>query len=662
MATELTLDSNFDNIYNSICNYEEFIKVVNETIINKLDINIILKNLLKSSNEYIIKIISFLVNFDGILDKINNSNLKNDIINKLIKENNLSFLQQLNKLGLYNTDNNILYYISLINYNQEFYKPLENYLFDNVEHYTKISIIIDNLCHKYRDLLCIKIIQNCSLEQLNRCNNDYIYCKDAPEYFILMYKLLSSNSINLIQELIKKGVDINYITPISKNTILHHLCIKSTEGLKLIMPSFKLDINIKNSKGETILYNYCKYSYCYLYSFENICEYLQNLGADINTFDNDGTTLLYCLDKRHPNLTAYNMVINFLLKNDCSVFKYNNNHTQFIKIYKKNNKLYYQKIKLENSTEEVFNDNNKLLIHSIKYNDLTLFNMVVNPSIVNNVNKKGLTPLYYAYINKRYKLFKLLIKNGANINVTNLLGQNLLFEINDYNKSSLKKFDNYQLLVSNGININQIDSNGDSILLYLSKVQRKYFGQYKYTKNKLYIPIIKFLIEHGADVNISDKDGNNILYYFYNDLNFMNYLIEHNINLNHINNNGDNILMYIVKKGLTEKINYDNNMIICNDDELKVYISRLPKCYELICKIIKFNNKNIIYIKYDNLFVLKYCILKGVDYKAINNDGDNVLISAAKNNNIDIVNFFLSINIDKTFINKEGHTYNYYLK
>ena len=201
---ELALKSNFDNIYEIIYNYDEFIKLVNDSNINELDINYILKILLDYSNDYIIKLISFLVNFEGILDKINNSELKDDIINKSIKEINLSFLQQLNKLGLYNTDKNVFYLINLIEQNQETNKLLENYLFNNIEHCLKISTIFNKLSFINRYNLCLQLINNCTLEQLNKCNNDYLYCKDAPEYFNLIHNLLIENKINLLKIILIK--------------------------------------------------------------------------------------------------------------------------------------------------------------------------------------------------------------------------------------------------------------------------------------------------------------------------------------------------------------------------------------------------------------------------------------------------------------------------
>ena len=662
----------YSYIYNSIYKYDYFITLINKDNVNNLDIEFILQSLLEKeySNNYIIKIITFLTKFDGVIDKINNSKIKIEIINKFIKKNNLLSLQQLNNLGIYNVDENIKCLIKLIEKKYEINKLLEDYLFEDVSHYIKISSIINDFRYKDKEELCKKIIKNCSLEQLNKCNSDYYFANDTPDYFQLIHYLLSDNRIELIKEVIKKGININYITPISKNTILHHMLLNSIDGLKILIPLFKIDINFKNAKGETILYTYTKHAYSYLHCYIKICNYLRSLGADIYTYNNEGKTLLYLLDKMKTNGVYYKKTLNYLIDNGRNVYKYNNDHTQYIKINKKDDgQIYYEKIK-END-DEVFIDNNVLLIHSIIHNDKALFRISVHPSIVNNIDKNGLSPLYYAYINKRFELFDLLIQNGADINITNSLGQNLLYEVNAYYKSDLKKMDNilkkYKFLINKGINVNHIDNNGNTPILYLAKAQINYkssckkFKNTEIIKNKLFLPIIELLIDNGADVNISDKDGNTILYYFYNNLSFIKKLIDHNIDLNHINNNGENILFYIINKGLPEKIKYITNTITCNDEELETIKTRLPEYYERICKIMTCNNINIIYIKYDPLFIIKYLIIKGAKFDIINNEGDNILICAAKNKNEELINLFLSIGIIKDFVNKEGLTYDYYL-
>ena len=618
------------------------------------------------SNDYIIKIITFLIKFDGIIDKINNSQIKIEIINKFIKENNLSLIQQLNKLGIYNVDENAICLIKLIEQKQEINKELEDYLFEDVSHYDRISLIILRFRFKNKEELCKNIIRKCSLEQLNKCNSDYYYfADDTPEYFQIVHNLLSDNRIELLKEVINKGIDINYITPISKNTILHHMLLYTTEGLKLLIPLFKIDINFKNTKGETILYSYTKHAYSYLHNYEEICNYLRSLGADIKTYNNKGQTLLYLIYKMTTNETYYKKASSYLMNIGCNIYKYNNDHTQYIKLIKKDDgKLYYEKIK-ENSPDEAFIDNNKLLNHSIIHNNKALFSICVHPSIVNNVDEKGFTPLYYAYINNRFEIFDLLIQNGANINITNSLGQNLLYIVNVYYKSDFKKIDKildkYQFLINKGININNIDNNSDTPILYLAKAQITYRNKTKIIKTKLLIPIINFLIEKGANINIPDKDGNTILYYCYNDLVLINKLIEYHIDLNQVNSNGDNILFYIINKGLPYIKNIINT-IICNDDELEIYKSNIPKYSDQICKIMTCNGKNIIYIKYDQLFIIKYLIIKGVKFDIINNDCDNILICAAKNNNKELINLFLSLGLIKDFVNKDRFTYEYYLK
>ena len=110
-----------------------------------------------------------------------------------------------------------------------------------------------------------------------------------------------------------------------------------------------------------------------------------------------------------------------------------------------------------------------------------------------------------------------------------------------------------------------------------------------------------------------------------------------------------------------QKNKYITNTIICNDEELEIIKTSLQENYEQICKIMICNNRNIIYIKYEPLFIIKYLIIKGVKFDIINNEGNNILICTAKNKNKVLINLFLSIKLIKYFVNKKGFTYDYYL-
>ena len=100
---------------------------------------------------------------------------------------------------------------------------------------------------------------------------------------------------------------------------------------------------------------------------------------------------------------------------------------------------------------------------------------------------------YYSLINASkngdLEKVKLLIENGANIEVKDNNGDTALILASYYRRLEIVKY-----LVEKGANINATNDNGWTSLMYASK-----YGE---------LETIKYLLENGADVNIKNKNGN----------------------------------------------------------------------------------------------------------------------------------------------------------
>ncbi|MBK1989471.1 ankyrin repeat domain-containing protein [Sphaerospermopsis aphanizomenoides BCCUSP55] len=119
-------------------------------------------------------------------------------------------------------------------------------------------------------------------------------------------------------------------------------------------------------------------------------------------------------------------------------------------------------------------------------------------------------------------------------------------------------------LIANGYNaedLNQRGENGDTALM-------------KATRQGV-LPVVKELIDAGADINATNNDHNNALWFacFGNHYDLINLLLEANIDINNQNDNGATVLMYGASAGKTEVVRlllqHNPNMNLQNLDDYK---------------------------------------------------------------------------------------------
>ena len=115
--------------------------------------------------------------------------------------------------------------------------------------------------------------------------------------------------------------------------------------------------------------------------------------------------------------------------------------------------------------------------------------VIIVMNCINAKNGYGYTALIDASKNGDLEKVKLLIENGANIEVKDNNGDTALILASYYRYLEI-----IQYLVEKGANINATNDNGWTSLMYASK-----YGE---------LETIKYLLENGADVNIKNKNGN----------------------------------------------------------------------------------------------------------------------------------------------------------
>ncbi len=126
-----------------------------------------------------------------------------------------------------------------------------------------------------------------------------------------------------------------------------------------------------------------------------------------------------------------------------------------------------------------------------------------------NEQEKGmlLTPLFMAVMQGKVEAVKLLLKYGANVNSLDIYGKSPLFYIGEPSPVESANPENLllitHLLIENGIDITICDKTGNQALWMIV------FNSTDGDERKL--PIVKYLIEKGADPNHKNNSNNSPL-------------------------------------------------------------------------------------------------------------------------------------------------------
>ena len=119
----------------------------------------------------------------------------------------------------------------------------------------------------------------------------------------------------------------------------------------------------------------------------------------------------------------------------------------------------------------------------------------------------GRTALIYAVNGGHVETVKLLIENGADVNVRDCFDMNLLMYLYDNIHANTPSPTDEEiiaiaeLLIENGVDVNATDKYGQTVLKYAVNYKAKNYEA------------ISFLIENGADVNAIDESGQTVLDY-----------------------------------------------------------------------------------------------------------------------------------------------------
>jgi len=308
---------------------------------------------------------------------------------------------------------------------------------------------------------------------------------------IPIHRAIEQNMIEILSELIKNGADVNaesldQFTPLVRAVMKGHLqCAE-------ILIDHNSNLEQKVESSQTLLHLVAKHGKVDTSSFLTT---LINHRIDVNAEDVNANTPLH--------LAKSSDTVQILIANGANVKAKNNKNETAMHVF----------------TKKHHNNANK-----------SIESLINAGADVNVIDEKGITPLFYAsdpkskailikngskaiVQTKKNRLHELMLYHGRDITLT----KTYIEEGDDVNCKDdkgntplyyAKNIYNVMLLIKKGANVNEKNNKGRVAL-------HQAVNLWQWKKRKLMQPtqlanlesIIKFLIENGADVNLTDCDG-----------------------------------------------------------------------------------------------------------------------------------------------------------
>ena len=233
--------------------------------------------------------------------------------------------------------------------------------------------------------------------------------------------------------------------------------------------------------------------------------------------------------------------------------------------------------------------------------------------------------------------------------------------INECNKKNINIYI-IKFLVEHGADVNKKSYNGATSIFYACKMANE--------------AVVKYLVEHGADLNKTNHDGNTPLFIACLSGNeaIVKYLVEHGADINKENMTGNTPLFKACLSGNEAVVNY--LVELGADVNKKSYNGTTPLFYacsngnnEAVVKYLVEHganiNKDINYYEETPLFkacesgnvaIVKYLVEHGADINKVNNNDETPLFNACKYRNESVVNYLIEIGADINKMNIFGET------
>jgi ankyrin repeat protein len=400
-------------------------------------------------------------------------------------------------------------------------------------------------------------------------------------------------------------------------SFLHYAVLKSDLESISILINKGINIEAQDSNGNTALY------LAILNNRQDIISALIDYGADIDK-------IYYEKISRSLRLSRGGAFFKSKFKEEGKFFEKLQDEEFCEKL--KNGKLEqedFEKLKIKIN----FTHMNKTILHyAVEKGDLILIKRLIemgaNPNI--NSDKQEISPLNIAIENKRDDIIRYLIQTNSDIKIINKKSQKSLL----HHSASSGNIELTRYLIEQGLDINLKDSSGKTPLHYAVISGN--------------IEIVRLLLESNTkiDVNAKDRDGRSALHHavrLKNDdvmCDIINLLLSANINPKLFNNSGYCALHEAVLNQNVEAI----ELLANNPENTKIVDKRGLNSLHLISK----NNLNE-----KSLEIIKLLQNSGIDIDAGDENGNPVIVSAIKNNQIELVKTLIDLNAKTDFLKEK---------
>ncbi len=387
-----------------------------------------------------------------------------------------------------------------------------------------------------------------------------------------------------------KSLDLDIYDNNNNYLIQYIVMYNAFNILKFILEHRNIRLDIIDTDGRNLLYYPIKYDYYDI--LKMIIEYdSKNIGVSIlDVRDNMGYSGFH-YSIIFNNIKAFNLLYSSTIIN--TVDSKNNNIYMICLQYKRGNiliSILENEIKKNHNINHFINNNGESILQSaVNYDDMKVVNYILNNTdflvqIINNQeNEYGLSILHQCIVLHYNEIVIKLIKNGANINLSDFLGNTPL----------------HYAVIEKNYNILEYMINNNDLL-------------YSETNMNGNTPLHLLIEEDIINLTIIDK-----MKYQYDMYSILLKMIK-NTNLNIMNNYGNTILHYIVKKNLWTLsevkdilINHNLNIFIVNKEDESPF--SLNKTDEFINIVIDSYYNTLIKIKDNDKLIEpweKYCSMK----------------------------------------------------
>ncbi|MDR1485491.1 MAG: ankyrin repeat domain-containing protein [Planctomycetaceae bacterium] len=294
--------------------------------------------------------------------------------------------------------------------------------------------------------------------------------KDYQHYEPLHLAFTQSGGIGIAKILIENGANLNSRCKWSEQTPFHHAVASPYTNLDDLHYLYRksANINATDSSNQTAVHFAAKSN-----NDVNVIKYLIGTGGNVKAVDKKNQTPLHLAAANNKNLD----ILKYLIEKDSA------------------------SVNAKDTSGET------PLFAAIRAKNFDVVKLLVDSGANINVSNThyGHTPLMLAVsFQCDIEVIKYLIDKGADVNAKDKDGQDVLFLELNKSGSSQRYTDPkiVKLLVDSKVKLNEQDKNGLTPIVFL-------LTRYNFRRETR--ELTRYLIEHGADVNIKDKNNLSLL-------------------------------------------------------------------------------------------------------------------------------------------------------